>query len=39
MALRQKLGKLTIVANPKLGDNFLIQVIIMLLFLLKNFFG
>jgi hypothetical protein len=29
LALRQKLGKLTAVANPKLGDKFLAQVIIM----------
>jgi hypothetical protein len=28
LALRQKLGKLTAVANPKLGDKFLAQVII-----------
>jgi hypothetical protein len=28
LALRQKLGKLTAVANPELGDKFLAQVII-----------
>jgi hypothetical protein len=28
LALRQKLGKLTVVANPELGDRFLAQVII-----------
>jgi hypothetical protein len=28
LALSQKLGKLTIVANPELGDRFLAQVII-----------
>jgi hypothetical protein len=28
LALRQKLGKLTTVANPKLGDKFLAHVII-----------
>jgi hypothetical protein len=28
LALRQKLGKLTAVANPELGDRFLDQVII-----------
>jgi hypothetical protein len=28
LALRQKLGKLTTVANPELGDRFLAQVII-----------
>jgi hypothetical protein len=28
LALRQKLGKLTAVANPELGDRFLAQVII-----------
>jgi hypothetical protein len=28
LALRQKLGKLTIIANPELGDKFLAQVII-----------
>jgi hypothetical protein len=28
LALMQKLGKLTTVANPKLGDKFLAQVII-----------
>jgi hypothetical protein len=27
LALRQKLGKLTAVANPELGDHFLAQVI------------
>jgi hypothetical protein len=26
LALRQKLGKLTTVANPKFGDKFLVQV-------------
>jgi hypothetical protein len=28
LALRQKLGKLTVVANPELGDRFVAQVII-----------
>jgi hypothetical protein len=28
LALRQKLGKLTAIANPELGDRFLAQVII-----------
>jgi hypothetical protein len=28
LALRQKLGKLTAVANPEFGDKFLAQVII-----------
>jgi hypothetical protein len=28
LALRQKLGKLTTIANPELGDRFLAQVII-----------
>jgi hypothetical protein len=27
LALRQKLGKLTAIANPELGDKFLAQVI------------
>jgi hypothetical protein len=33
--LRQKQGKLTAIANPKLGDHFLAQVIIILSFLFK----
>jgi hypothetical protein len=37
LALRQKLGKLTTIANPELGDYFLVQVIIILLFLFKSF--
>jgi hypothetical protein len=32
LALRQKLGKLTAVANPELGDKFLAQVILELSF-------
>jgi hypothetical protein len=32
LALRQKLGKLTAVANPKLGEKFLAQVILELSF-------
>jgi hypothetical protein len=35
LALRQKLGKLTVVANPELGDKFLTQVIIILSILIK----
>ena len=37
LALRQKLGKLTTIANPKLGDKFLAQVIIILSFMFKTF--
>jgi hypothetical protein len=37
LALRQKLGKLTTVANPQLGDHFLAQVIFILLFLFQEF--
>jgi hypothetical protein len=32
LALRQKLGKLSVVANPELGDKFLAQVILELSF-------
>jgi hypothetical protein len=32
LALRQKLGKLIVVANPELGDKFLAQVILELSF-------
>jgi hypothetical protein len=32
LALRQKLGKLTAIANPELGDKFLVQVILELSF-------
>jgi hypothetical protein len=35
LALRQKLGKLTAVANPELGDKFLEQVIFKVSFLFK----
>jgi hypothetical protein len=35
LALRQKLGKLTIVANPELGDKFLEHVIFKVSFLFK----
>jgi hypothetical protein len=34
LALRQKLGKLTAVANPEFGDHFLVQVIFILSFLI-----
>jgi hypothetical protein len=37
LALRQKLGKLTTVANPELGNKFLAQVIIILSFMFKTF--
>jgi hypothetical protein len=37
LALRQKLGKLTIVANPKLGNKFLAQVIFKLSFQFKEY--
>jgi hypothetical protein len=34
LALRQKLWKLTAVANPEFGDHFLVQVIFILSFLI-----
>jgi hypothetical protein len=37
LALRQKLGKLTAVANPELGDHFLAQVIFILSFVFQEF--
>jgi hypothetical protein len=37
LALRQKLGKLTAVANPELGDHFLAHVIFILSFLIQEF--
>jgi hypothetical protein len=37
LALRQKLGKLTTVANPELGDHFLAHFIFMLSFLIQEF--
>jgi hypothetical protein len=37
LALRQKLRKLTVVANPELGDHFLAQVIFILSFLFQDF--
>jgi hypothetical protein len=37
LALRQKLRKLTAVANPELGNQFLAQVIIIHSFLFKKF--
>jgi hypothetical protein len=38
LALRQKLGKLTAVANPELGDRFLAQVIIINFICFQNEF-
>jgi hypothetical protein len=35
LALRQNLGKLITIANPKLGDHFLAQVIIIVSFVFK----
>jgi hypothetical protein len=37
LALRQKLGKLTAVANLEFGDHFLAQVIFILSFLIQEF--
>jgi hypothetical protein len=37
LALRQKLRKLTIVANPELSDQSLAQMIIILSFMFKKF--
>jgi hypothetical protein len=37
LALKQKLGKLTAIANPEIGDQSLTQVIIILSFLFKWF--
>jgi hypothetical protein len=37
LALKQKLGKLTVVANPELGDKFLAQVIFKLSFQFKEY--
>jgi hypothetical protein len=36
LVLKQKLGKLTVVANPELGDKFLAQVIIIDFICIQN---